>query len=173
MVDFKKMADELYQRSTPEERTRIDAFIAREAKFDLTRRELQATFTRFLERPLSNPPRHGPKTETYAAKTWTQSVDVRIEDRVANDGREYEIIRFIGGSTGHEAYELDEDFAVGLVEGKWAKPGTLWICAGSVRYDGCSLPTEDVIQYIRDTRPQLLGIQPPKPGMPYKAPVSF
>jgi hypothetical protein len=174
MVDFKKMAEELYARATPEERARIDAYHAREAKYDLTRREFQATFTRFAERPRPNPPRNGPKTETYAAKTWTKAIDVRIEDREHN-GREYEIIRFIGGSTGHEAYELNEEFATGLADGKWAEPGTLWICAGSVRYDGCSLPTEDIIEYIREMRPQLLGIDPPKPSFAFKprAPITF
>jgi hypothetical protein len=172
MVDFKKMAEEMYAKATPEERARIDAYRASEAKYDLTRRELQATFTRFAERPLARPDRHGIKTETYATKTWVKAIDVRIEDREHN-GREHEIIRFIGGSTGYEAYELDEDFATGLVEGKWAGPGTLWICAGSARYDGCSLPTEDVIDYIREMRPHLLGVEPPRAAPPIRAPIKF
>ncbi|MCS4088660.1 hypothetical protein [Rhizobium sp. BK176] len=172
MVDFRKMAQDAYNNATPEERARIDAYHAREAKYDLTRREFQATFTRYAERPLANPPRNGIKTETYATKTWTKAIDVRIEDREHN-GRKYEIIRFIGGSTGHEVFELDEDFATGLVDGKWAQPGTLWICAGSVRYDGCSLPTEDVIEYIREMRPHLLGAEPQTPAPPFRAPITF
>lgn len=158
MVDFKKLAEDLYRNATPEERARIDAYHEREARFDQTRRSIDATFTRFCERPVNAPSRHGPKTETYAEKTWGKIIDVRIEDSVGHQGRQYEIIRFIGGSTGHEAYELNEEFAMGLVGGKWADSDTMWICAGSVRYDGCSVSTSDIIEYIREMRPQLLGI---------------
>ncbi|MDW9481872.1 hypothetical protein GOB57_24800 [Sinorhizobium meliloti] len=173
MVDFKKLAEESYAKATPEERARIDAYHDREAKFDLTRREIEATFTRFFERPLNNPSRHGPKTETYADKTWTKTIEVRIEDSVGFQGREYEIIKFIGGSTGYEAFELNEDFAMGLVGGKWADSETMWICAGSVRYNGCSVATSDIIEYIREMRPQLLGIGRPSGPPPQRARISF
>jgi hypothetical protein len=172
MVDFKKMAEEMYAKATPEERARIDAYNAREAKYDLTRRPMEATFTRFAERPRETPVRNGPKTETYPERTWTKTIDVRIED-AGHGGREYEIIRFIGGSTGHEAFELSEEFATLLTNGKWADPDTMWICAGGMRYDGCSVSTSDIIDYIREMRPQLLGIgkqlapPPPRPKISF------
>lgn len=172
MVDFKKLAEENYRNATPEERARIDAYHEREAKFDQTRRPIDATFTRFGQRPVGTPPRHGPKTETYAAKTWNKMIEVRIEDYVGYQDREYEIIKFIGASTGHESFELDEDFAMGLVGGKWADSDTMWICAGSVRYDGCSVATSDIIEYIREMRPQLLGIGKRTPP-PQRAKISF
>ncbi len=172
MVDFKKLAEENYRNATPEERARIDAYREREARFDQTRRSIDATFTRFCERPVSAPTRNGPKTETYASNTWNKTIELRIEDSVGHQGREYEIIKFIGGSTGYESYELDEEFAMGLVGGKWADSDTMWICAGSVRYDGCSVATSDIIEYIREMRPQLLGIGKRTPP-PQRAKISF
>ncbi|MCV9964360.1 hypothetical protein OIU34_20950 [Pararhizobium sp. BT-229] len=172
MVDFKKLTEKMYANATPEERARIDAYNAREAKFDLTRRQIEATFTRFAERPRATPVRNGPKTETYPERTWTKMIDVRIED-ASHSAREYEIIRFIGGSTGHEAYELDEEFATLLTKGGWAEPDTMWICAGSVRYDGCAVSTSDIIDYIREMRPQLLGIWKQLAPPPPRAKISF
>jgi hypothetical protein len=172
MIDFKKLSEEMYAKASPEERARIDAYKIQEAKYDLTRRQMQATFTSFGERHRANPVRNGPKTETYPTQTWTKTIDVRIEDK-SHSGREYEIIRFIGGSTGHEAFELNEEFATLLTEGKWADPDTMWICAGSARFDGCSIPTSEIVDYIREMRPHLLGIVPNSaPSFP-RAKISF
>jgi hypothetical protein len=173
MVDFKLMAVRAYAEATPEERARIDAYNVREAKYDATRREMMAKFTYFAERPLTDPSKQGPKTELYAEKTCEKPISVRIEDRVGFQDREFEIIRFIGGSTGHEAFALDEDFAMRLLEGKWAEPGTLWICAGSARYTGCSVKTSDIINYIEEMRPHLLGIDPTPKAPPVRARISF
>jgi hypothetical protein len=172
VVDFEKLAEDNYRRATPEQRARIDAYHEREAKFDQTKREIEATFTQFSERPISAPTRNGPKTETYASKTWDKTIEVRIEDTIGHEGLEYEIIKFIGGATGYEAYRLDEEFAMGLIGGKWADSDTMWICAGSARYNRCAVATSDIIEYIREVRPELLGIGV-RTAPPQRAKISF
>lgn len=155
MVDFKKLAEERYARSTPQERARIDAHRAEQRRYDETRQSIDARFVRSSAITDSATP--SAKTSDHLnSNCWTKSIDVRIEDG-GSGGRDYEVIRFIGGPTGHESYRLDEDFVSLLVSGKWARSDRLLICCGGGAYDSCEVSTTDVLDYIRSTRPHLFG----------------
>lgn len=163
MVDFKALSEKLYRESTPEQRARIDAYHEREARLDTTRRGIMATFTRYEMVPvidLSVPPWKAKATrhEMKAVKSWTKPIEMRIEDRTDFQDREYEIIQFMGGSTGSEAFEISREHVDGLSE--WTTgddPDLLSICGGSARFNGCSVSRTEVLAYILEMRPSLRG----------------
>lgn len=108
--------------------------------------------------------------ERHVEKSWEKTIQMRIEDRPNDDGTLREIIRFIGGETGHESYALDEGFVRMLAnrEERADRP-RFYICAGTPgRYDGCSVAHEDVLAYVLRMRPELfadIDMAPSAPGM--------
>ena len=88
---------------------------------------------------------------------------MRIEDRT--DGGE--ILRFIGGPTGHEAYRLDADFCAMVADPEEKRARPRWyICAGTPgRWEACSVAHEAVESYLRERRPELFPDHAPSPGM--------
>jgi hypothetical protein len=155
MVDFKRLAEESYNRSTPEERARIDAWRERENRYDATLGTLEATFTRYAERRTSLPGQRTPDYALVEDAVWTKPITVRIEDRSVKDDRGSEIIRFIGGPTGHEAFTLSAELVETLRDRDPSSEDDFWICAGSARYDGCRVSAEAVLDYIAEFRPEL------------------
>jgi hypothetical protein len=172
MVDFERLRRESYERATPEERARIDAYHAREARLDETKGYIKAVFERekrvpdgiqlgLLNRRSSRygSPRHDPKAKmkTIVEKTWEKMLPVRIEDRDNGDGTTREIISFKEAVTGYESYTIDEDFIRLLLDPEENRQRPrFYICAGTPgRYDACYVMPEDVVAYLRERRPHL------------------
>lgn len=154
MIDFKKLMEDSYRRATPKERARIDAYNEREARYDLTRRSISATFIRYASKSGFDFTKGKETFEEVPIREWTEDIDMRIEDRLGFQNRPYEIIRFIGGPTGHEAFEIDTDFARCLTEdAPEGYEGRLTICAGGVRYDECWVSADEVLSYLLEFRP--------------------
>ena len=157
MVDFKKLAEQNYKRATPEERARIDAYREREARLDTTRRAIEATFIRYSF-SRSDP-------TLREEDRWTKQIEMRIEDRTDHKGRAFEIVQFIGGSTGYEAYELGEDLISALKEEHEGEFEDVFsICAGSARYYGCRVSASAVLNYLNEVRPELFQDATPAMG---------
>lgn len=182
MVDFARLREEQWARMTPEQQERVRAREAEEARHEATAADIVATFERLEVKKPAPPPIRRPGTsmfsapkprrpqnegsyETEVTKTWEKTIRVRIEEREGRDGTPGEIIRFIGGTTGYEAYELDERFCAMLVdpEENRARP-RFYICAGTAgRYDACRVETADVEAYLRERRPHLFPDAAPRP----------
>lgn len=161
MVDFKKLAEEHYKNATPEERERIDAYHAREAKFDVTRRDIVATFTNLGERHVDQGAGRKPKYELYPTRVTSKTIEMRIEDRTSFDGKPYEVLQFIGAVTGHEAFPLREDFIEGLATPTETEDENLFsICWGSAKYARCDVSKSAVAKYLREVRPELFMDHP-------------
>nr|WP_250807029.1 hypothetical protein [Neorhizobium tomejilense] len=153
MVDFKKLAQEMYERATPEERARINAYNQTEAHYNQSRRGITAEFTRYCSKQVKDD-RGRTRYETYPVREWTGQIEMRIEDRTGHNGREYEILRFIGGPTGHEAYEISDDFIRILREDMpEGCADRLTICGGSANYDRCWVSCDEVLRYLSEFRP--------------------
>lgn len=146
MFDFKKLAQKHYDESSPEERARIDVYHAAEARYNLTLSPIEATFTMLTN--VAKPPQY----REGVVKTWNKTISMRIEDREGSKGP-YEVLRFIGGSTGHEVYELSPQF----VEVLQKEGDEFYICAGSVKYDRCVVSCADVLSHLEKVRPQLFA----------------
>ncbi len=146
MIDFEKLAKKHYEESTPEQRAAIDKYWADEARMNETRREIDAHFVTYGSHKVEG------KYTLYPRREYDKSISMRIEDRESHDGVAYEIIQFYGGSTGHEAYRLGPDFIAAI-----SVDDRFWICAGSEKYDGCSVPTNEVVEYLREMRPALFS----------------
>lgn len=156
MVDFKKLAEEHYNNATPEERERIDAYRALEARFNATRREISATFTHLAERHVDQGNGKKPKVELYAAKSTTKNIEMRIEDGISHNGEPYETIKFIGAVTGHESFALRQDFIEGLMTPAATVEGDIFsICWGSAKYQRCDVSKSAVADYLKEVRPEL------------------
>lgn len=156
MVDFKKLAEELYNNATPEERERIDAYHAREAKLDVTRRDIAATFINLGERHINQGEGRKPKYDLYPTRVTSKTIEMRIEDRTSFDGMPYEVLQFIGAVTGHEAFPLREDFIEGLTKPSETEEGDIFsICWGSAKYARCDVSKSAVAEYLREVRPEL------------------
>lgn len=174
-IDFKKLAAEMEARLTPEERLVRDTRRAKEAEYDKTRQQMVARFDRLVwkdpnEAPPASPRlaigfnmrrsssvakrrvssrRDASKSQRHVEKSWEKVIDVRIE---VHDS--HEVIRFIGGETGHEAYRLDRDFLSGLLE---YEDDRLYLCAGTPgHYNACSVGVQEVVNYIIRWRPKLI-----------------
>ena len=157
MIDFAKMQREMYERATPEERARIDSYHEREARYNATRRAISADFARMGEKNKFDFVKKKSVYETFVEREWTTDIEMRIEDRVSFDGHQYEIIRFIGGSTGHESYRLGDDFVAALREDlPEGDPDVLTICGGSASYDRCRVSCSAVLEYLSEVRPELV-----------------
>jgi hypothetical protein len=165
MVDFKKLAEKHYNNATPEERERIDAYRTREARLDATRRTIDATFTVLGTRDVEQGAGRRPKHELYPLKSSTKQIEMRIEDRTSFDGKQYEVIQFIGAVTGHEAFQLCEDFVEGLSKpAKTDEEDVFSICWGSAKYTRCDVSKSAVAEYLREVRPELFA-DAPKPAI--------
>lgn len=159
MVDFKLLAKKMYEESTPEQRARIDAYRAREARLDTTRREIDATFTYFGERMVEVPGKSKAQYETYPLRSENKAIEMRIEDGIDHKGEAYEVIHFIGATTGHESFRLNEDLIKTLTKDRDQPEHRIWsICAGSARYARCEISTDDVISYLKELRPNLFEV---------------
>lgn len=154
MVDFAKLLQEMREKATPEERARMDAYEKREARYEATAREINASFAAIGERYVT-PGGGGFKLtakpqkkeyEQYVMREWQKPIKMRMEDG---------IIHFIGGSTGYERFEVSEEMVENLQ--KWCDEGHFeWsICGGSPRYNRCSVDIRDVLEYLREQRPEL------------------
>lgn len=161
MVDFKKLAEEHYNRCSPEERERIDAYRAREARYDTTRREISATFTTFGERHVNHGAGKRPKYELYPLKVVSKSIEMRIEERTTHNGDAHEVLQFIGAVTGHECFSLRDDFIEGLSKpGETPEEDIFSICWGSAKYDRCDVSKSVIAEYLREVRPELFADRP-------------
>lgn len=161
MVDFKKLAQDLYENATPEERERIDAYNAREAHLNETRRSISATFTTLSERYVDQGVGRKPKYDLYATHITSRAIEMRIEEHTARDGTSYDVLHFIGAVTGHEAFALREDFIEGLTKPAEAEEEDLFsICWGSAKYARCDVSKSAVADYLREVRPELFSEAP-------------
>lgn len=185
MVDFKKLHNDWYARLTDEERTRVDQFTERENQSNKTAVQLTATFERlewkreaprlpavqrrpgmmFRPQQMSAPRERSAPPQAEVAESWEQEVTVSIVVGTEPGGRAHELLRFVGGPTGHEIYTLDEDFCA-LIAAAYAEDpsGRFTLCAGTPgRWHACSVDLEEVEIYLRTWRPNLFPS--PAPGM--------
>ncbi len=161
MVDFKKLAQDHYDKATPEERERIDAYKAREAYLDKTRRSIPATFTTLSERFVDQGAGKKPKYDLYATRVTTRAIEMRIEQHTTRDGTPYDVLQFIGAVTGHEAFALREDFIEGLTKPAETEEEDIFsICWGSAKYARCDVSKSAVADYLREVRPELFSEAP-------------
>jgi hypothetical protein len=161
MVDFKKLAEDHYNNATPEERERIDAYKAREARLDVTRRDISGTFTNLSERHIDQGAGQKPKYDLYPTRVTTKTIEMRIEENTASDGKPYEVLKFIGAVTGYEAFALREDFIEGLTKPAETEEENIFsICWGSAKYARCDVSKSDVADYLREVRPELFAEAP-------------
>lgn len=157
MIDFKKLAEDHYNNATPEERERIDAYEAREAKLDVTRRDITATFTDFTERFVNQGAGKKPKYELHPLKVTSRTIEMRIEDRTDSNDKPYEVIQFIG----HQAYQICEDFIEGLTRPAETDEEDIFsICWGSAKYARGDVSKSAVADYLREVRPELFMDHP-------------
>ncbi len=161
MVDFARLSKELYERSTPEERARIDAYHEREDRLNQTRRPINASFVRSAWNAKWNPGKSKMDYIKTPVRTWTEDINMRIEDRLGLKEEEYEVLNFIGGPTGFESYRLDQDFVdvlEDIVRNELVDEsqfrGRFTICAGGGNYDECGVSATDVLDYLREVRPE-------------------
>jgi hypothetical protein len=107
--------------------------------------------------------------QTHIADAWTKTIRVRIEESANRDGSYGEVIRFLGGPTGHEAYRLDADFCAMLVDRQEReKRQQFYICAGTPgSYYACHVAHDDVMAYVHRMRPHMFADAEPAsaPGM--------
>jgi len=186
MVDFERLRRESYERASPEEKARIDAYHAREARFDETRAMIKAVFERSSLRPVRKPadmknlgllnkrpsrygersPSRNQEMETVIDKTWETEIPVRIEEVDNGNGTVREVIAFKEAVTGYETFTLDEQFVRIMLdpEENRLRP-RFYICAGTPsRYDSCYVMPEDVVAYLRERRPHLFPDHAPAPS---------
>lgn len=166
MVDFRKMHEDWYNGLDPEARARVDARREHEARMDLQSKTIDGHFQRigWATHPEPGGRRTARRSDDVPERSieaeWTRPLKVRIEDRENNDGSSRDILAFHGAVTGHEAYSLDRDLVASLEE--MAADGTLFcICGGTpTRYDACHVSAEDVLDLIREHRPELCRDRP-------------
>lgn len=155
MVDFAKILQEMYDNATPEERARMDAHKERETRYEATAREINASFAAIGERYVTPGGGNGFKLtakpqkkeyEQYVMREWQKPIAMRMED---------DVIHFIGASTGYERFEVTEDMIEQMQ--KWCDEGHFeWsICGGSPRYNRCSVDMREVLEYLREQKPEL------------------
>lgn len=155
MIDFAAILADQRARMTPEERDRFDAAVAARKAIEATEHPIPAVFEVLgWKRPsglaaLKNGKPADP--ERHVERTYERKIRIRIEPR---DNGAREVIQFVGAVTGHEAFELTPDLCAELSrdpEGTWS------ICAGTPnRYDSCTIKVADVLDYLRDRRPELI-----------------
>ncbi len=157
MVDFAKLNAEWRAAMTPEQRERADRIEAEMAVIKETSRPITAEFERLGWKTsgglaaIKNGTRI--ERERHVESRYTREISIQIEPR---DGGAREVVQFCGAVTGYEAFELTAD----LCERLMSEPrGDRWyICAGTPeRYDACSVATADVVAYLRELRPDLVG----------------
>lgn len=160
MFDFNKLRKEMRERATPEERARMDAYEDKEERYEATAREINASFAAIGERYVS--PNSGRLKlmsqpakkvyEQYVQREWQKPITMRIED---------DIIRFIGASTGFERFKISVELLNELQ--KFIDNGrTKWaICGGSPKYYRCTVQINEVMEYLRDQKPELFSIHRP------------
>lgn len=156
MVDFEALLAEQRARMTPEERERFDAAVAAREAIEATEQPIPAVFEVLVwKRPSGLAALKSGKAaepERHVERTYEREVRIRIEPR---DNGAREVIQFIGAVTGHEAFELTPDLCAELASDAG---GTWSICAGTPnRYDSCTIQVADVLDYLRDRRPELVG----------------
>lgn len=162
MVDFAAILERQRAAMTPEERARFDEAVARREALEATERAIPAVFEVLgWKRPSGLAALKTGKPaepERHVERTYEREVRIRIEPR---DNGAREVIQFLGAVTGHEAFELTPDLCAELASDAG---GTWSICAGTPnRYDSCTIQVADVLDYLRDRRPELVGGLPLRP----------
>jgi len=175
MVDFAELRRRSYESASPEEKARIDAYWAREARWDETRSTIKAYFERSTTRPVRKAPdmkRLGllnrrpsryatpapaKETETVIVKAWEKDIPIRIEDVENDDGTFREVLVFKEAVTGSERYTLDDHFIQVLLDPEENRQRPrFYICAGRPDdWDACYVVPADVEAYLRERRPHL------------------
>jgi hypothetical protein len=92
---------------------------------------------------------------TKAVQVYDKDIVVRFEPaEMASEGRP--ILRFIGGPTGHEAYEFNVDLCRDV--DSWAKSGKpCSICAGTPgKYYRCSVAAPDLANVMDEAWPAMM-----------------
>jgi len=136
MVDFKKMAQEIYDKKSPEEKAAYDLAKAKQMRREATNYPIMCRFNKIAAT------RNG--TDLKVVKTWDKYITMQMR---AHDGRR--TLQFIGGATGHEAYELNDSFARQL-EKVAASDDPFWaICAGSARYERATVDCRIMLAYLK------------------------
>lgn len=153
MFDFKALHKELLESMSPSERLRIQEREEKEKAYDSTSREITALFSTIKGRytapggPLRlSRSREKRRYERYVSSEREDSVKMRIEG---------DVLRFIGGPTGNEAFSISQDFVDSLNAYHENGDDHFYLCAGCERYEGCSVSLEDVISYLKDYKPDL------------------
>lgn len=147
-VDFGQLLRERRAAMTPEQREQDDAREAAREALEASTKPVKAqwVWTRFKD---ANPKNH----ETVVDREEARDIKMRIEPK--GDG---EILRFVGGPTGHEAYALDSEFAKLVVQPDWQEPERFHICAGTPgSWPTCSVATDDVAAFLDHERPLLMA----------------
>lgn len=155
-LDFEQIYRNLTADWTPEQHAKAAAYEEAERRFDLTRETLAATIVRYS---------FDQKTRSLTEVSRTSRlVDVRIEQRDDWRGNSRDVLRFIGGSTGHESFELNSDFVAALLDTRNGDDSDdFWPCGGGAKYDGVLLSKSRVLDYIAEHRPDLYQPASPKP----------
>lgn len=170
MVDFAALLKQRLETLTPEERERYDAWRAKEDAAKATERVIAGHFESLGLRPVRNGGSilsgigKRVETERFVEREWISPVRMRIET-VGEGDESREIIRFHDAVTGHEAFALDEHFVQVMLDpaDRELRP-TFYICAGTPgRYDACWVSIDEVLDYLREMRPDYMAAAAPAP----------
>lgn len=150
-IDFTKLFADLEAEMSPEERLRAREYDQLEARYEATRRTIEAQFARVsVQLSKRN------VAETTIMDSWTKMIDCRIEATAGGEVGGRESIRFIGSPVASR-YELSDEFVSDLVAAIQNDPDVEFsLCFGSDKYVRCEVKAEDVAAYLRDVRPGLL-----------------
>lgn len=148
MVDFAKLLANHIAEKSPEERARYHARIAAEEALERLERPIMSNWT-FRD------------AGKAVVESFERRIAIRVEPAVAGL-RDFEILRFIGGPTGHEAFQLGEDclkalFKAAACDGQ-KETGRWHICAGTPgRWHECWIAPADIVAYLEEVRPELMN----------------
>jgi hypothetical protein len=166
-IDFARVLRERVEAMTPEERVAYEARKAALESLERATRPIASEWSHLtyspapssgglaaLGRQQSRPVLRPGERPVRVASTETRMIGIRVE----SDGRGGEILRFVGGPTGYEAYGLDQDFCARLLadreSGDDPEAGVYAICFGTPdRWRRCTVAVADIVSFLDEARP--------------------
>lgn len=149
MVNFAKLHDALLASMNADERAAYDRHVVQRTELKKATRQIDShwTWTTYIDF-------RNPGKGTRIQRSETKQIGIRIE-RTDEEGRE--VLQFVGGPTGYEAYAVNDDFFRRLLKPNWNCPEHWFICAGTAgRYPTCRVDTADIIKFLELDRPDAM-----------------